>query len=734
MRTCGELKSIAAMATFHLTTKFGSKSRGERGVDKFDYINRNGRFAKKHEGPLVYALSGNMPSWAANDPREFWIEADEYERANGALYHEIEFALPRELSLDQQIAAAHEFAQQIVGSTHPYSLGMHGNESNPHVHLIFCGRKQDGIERNPDLFFKRANKKNPELGGCIKTSTEERGKEWVIQIRQDWQDIANKHLEAAGENERIDCRSHADRGLDIAPGIHIGRRAIRTEQKGRLTRKGEINRSIAGVNAQLRNTQTQIHQENKNGRKRILGRVTENLRAADRNIAAARRNHPTADQVRGAIHARSLTRAITAHHSASGRDRGEVDCNENLDRRQQYKSLLVQKHYHAQISTALAVRLAFVNQEADQLTISLKGGGHIIDRGDRLSTRYGNSSEAKATIELALAKGWKQIRVTGSQKFKAQIYIEAIRAGLTVDGYEPSADLRAKLEKEKNMLGQAGAVALTPDVMSGEKPNNRWKEPLRTVREKLEAEHKAIKERLQELHEIDIQKLKNEIAFELGGAEYKEAVRNARSKAQAAKSAGFITAPLKNSQAEKARLTALQLQARVLALPDAQQRLAAAVQQNQERERLNAQLIPVKLGVGEILYWEGQIARGISPEKDFQEMWNSRKIKSLTLWQQAAIQPIFTQDSARERARLQAEAETTENLRQAQRQEQAQREIAAQHSADQIHDQLSQPNLSDDQREHMENEMRYFEELANGHDEAEARERASKKSNAPRPR
>ena len=47
---------------------------------------------------LEYKESGNMPEWAEDDPRQYLAAADEHERANGRLYREVEFALPRELN------------------------------------------------------------------------------------------------------------------------------------------------------------------------------------------------------------------------------------------------------------------------------------------------------------------------------------------------------------------------------------------------------------------------------------------------------------------------------------------------------------------------------------------------------------------------------------------------------------------------------------------------------------
>ena len=38
-----------------------------------------------------------MPAWAQDDPHAYWQEGDAHERANGRLYSEVQFALPREL-------------------------------------------------------------------------------------------------------------------------------------------------------------------------------------------------------------------------------------------------------------------------------------------------------------------------------------------------------------------------------------------------------------------------------------------------------------------------------------------------------------------------------------------------------------------------------------------------------------------------------------------------------------
>jgi MobA/MobL family len=55
-----------------------------------------------------------MPAWAEADPADYWNAADLYERANARLYVSADFALPRDLSADDQIELAYAFAQELT--------------------------------------------------------------------------------------------------------------------------------------------------------------------------------------------------------------------------------------------------------------------------------------------------------------------------------------------------------------------------------------------------------------------------------------------------------------------------------------------------------------------------------------------------------------------------------------------------------------------------------------------
>ena len=76
--------------------------------------------------------------------------------------------------------------------------------------------------------------------------------EQLVQWRKAWADAANRYLERYGHEERIDHRSHAERGLDEQPTIHEGVFARSLERQGIISDRCEINRQIKADNALLR--------------------------------------------------------------------------------------------------------------------------------------------------------------------------------------------------------------------------------------------------------------------------------------------------------------------------------------------------------------------------------------------------------------------------------------------------------------------------------------------------
>ena len=301
------------MAVFHLKASFGSRAGGQSARAKSDYIEREGRYEKDGE-ELEHKEHGNMPEWTEDDPGKYWEAADEHERANGRLYSEVQFALPKELGEAERRELAGEFAERVCsGERLPYTLAIHrggANGENPHAHLMFSERGNDGIERSGEQWFKRHNAKAPEKGGARKSRAAKAG-DWLEKTRKAWEQTANRALERAGRAERIDGRSLADlrdeahragdlkRAAELSrePNVHLGPERYRTsrggasetvKQAGRVERRSAVDRSerdadsrkverlkreIAGVEARLKETYD-----------RVRTAVDERIRQAGRAI------------------------------------------------------------------------------------------------------------------------------------------------------------------------------------------------------------------------------------------------------------------------------------------------------------------------------------------------------------------------------------------------------------------------------------------------------------------
>ncbi len=104
--------------------------------------------------------------------------------------------------------------------------------------------------------------------------------EHLILWRAAWADITNRFLERVGSQERVDHRSHAERGLDAQPTIHEGTAARALEQKGILSERCELNRQIKADNALLRALKAQVRKltELVKGGVAAIAKAMENLR------------------------------------------------------------------------------------------------------------------------------------------------------------------------------------------------------------------------------------------------------------------------------------------------------------------------------------------------------------------------------------------------------------------------------------------------------------------------
>jgi hypothetical protein len=233
--------AAVSVSFYHVSFRSGSRGGGACAGAAHAYITRTEEYDDPERDTAVHTESDHMPSWAQDDPRDYWDAADLFERANGRLYLSADFALPRDLEPEDQIALAHAFAQELTADERlPYTLAVHaghdadGREHNPHAHLMVSERRNDGVERSREQWFRRANSAHPDRGGASKSRTFH-GREWMEHARERWAELTNVTLERCGRRERVDHRSYERQGIDREPGEHFGPGAAHFVARGQST-------------------------------------------------------------------------------------------------------------------------------------------------------------------------------------------------------------------------------------------------------------------------------------------------------------------------------------------------------------------------------------------------------------------------------------------------------------------------------------------------------------------
>ena len=86
------------------------------------------------------------------------------------------------------------------------------------------------------------------------------------------------------------------------------------------------------------------------------------------------------------------------------------------------------------------------------------------DKGARIATRTEDSVVAASMVEVAVAKGWKELKVTGSESFRRSVWLEAAKRGMAIRGYEPKPQDELLLQEMKAQSPRTVSVhQLGPD-------------------------------------------------------------------------------------------------------------------------------------------------------------------------------------------------------------------------------------------------------------------------------
>lgn len=273
------------MAIFHATTKPISRSSGRSATASAAY--RAGckidddRTGLKHDyskksGVLIAAVfdKNNMQL----DRSELWNLAEKAEnRKDGRTAREWILAIPNELvpqrsdmyhdnqyqshlkDINKNHGAwvAFKFAQELAKRYNvAVDVAIHapdkgGDNRNYHAHIMTTTRELKNENGKISLGDKSAielsNTKRKDKNLCT-TDTE------ITELRALWAKIVNDALEFNNSHERIDHRSHKDRGIERQPTIKVGWRASAMERRGIETERGTFNKQIVNKNKKIEHT------------------------------------------------------------------------------------------------------------------------------------------------------------------------------------------------------------------------------------------------------------------------------------------------------------------------------------------------------------------------------------------------------------------------------------------------------------------------------------------------
>ncbi len=212
-------------------------------------------------------LPSNAPR-AYADPQMLWNAVDAAETSvNAQTARSMLFALPRELTDEQNLALVRDFCQrEFVDKGMVCNFFYHDKgDGNPHVHIMLTLRAMDENgkwlpkSKNVYALDENGNRICTPNGSWkrVKVNTVDWNERKYGEIwRQDWAAAQNAALEAAGRMERVDMRSLERQGVeDRLPQKHLGSTASALERKGVSSERGDENRKIISVNKMLASLQ-----------------------------------------------------------------------------------------------------------------------------------------------------------------------------------------------------------------------------------------------------------------------------------------------------------------------------------------------------------------------------------------------------------------------------------------------------------------------------------------------
>lgn len=271
------------MSIYHCSIKNIGRSSGKSAVASSSY--RSGERLVDHETGIIHDFgrkSGIVYSevmLCENAPKEYqqrenlWNEVQKIEKAKDArLAREIEVAIPKEFSREQQIETVREYVKNtFVADGMCADFSIHDKEDgNPHAHIMLTTRpiKENGkwgskekkayaldpfgnkipvLDKETGL--QKIGKKGDKQWKRITVESNEWNKKEKVELwREQWAVCCNHHLE---KEKQIDHRSYERQGIEQLPTKHEGWYARKLDKDGKQSWKIERNEEIKSKNTLL---------------------------------------------------------------------------------------------------------------------------------------------------------------------------------------------------------------------------------------------------------------------------------------------------------------------------------------------------------------------------------------------------------------------------------------------------------------------------------------------------
>ena len=280
------------MAIFHLSAKIISRKAGrsstgaaayrageqvidERTGEVHDYSRKRG---VEHAEIVMPSATDWRPTRA-----ELWNVAElKNKRADAQLAREFVIALPDELSPEDRKRLALDFAHEIAdrysvaADVAIHAPSRDGDNRNHHAHILTTTNRVEG---------SKLGNKARELDHVAHTMSKHGQANEIDWLRERWAGMANTSLERNGHAERIDHRSHADRGLDAEPTRHLGPTATAIERRtGQPSKKRQWHNEDALERIQRARDAGELERQGKEADRSIID-LSGDLEAAKRERA-----------------------------------------------------------------------------------------------------------------------------------------------------------------------------------------------------------------------------------------------------------------------------------------------------------------------------------------------------------------------------------------------------------------------------------------------------------------